>query len=42
MESLKVGSTCLELDMESSLGETAERRAGAQMGFSERYNAILS
>ena len=27
---------------ESNLGETAERRGGARMGLSERYDAILS
>ena len=27
---------------EDNLGETAERRGGARMGFSERYDAILS
>ena len=32
----------LALFFEGNLGETAERRGGARMGLSERYDAVLS
>ena len=45
--SFEVNQTCVQPDkhwhcLEGNLGETAEKRGGARMGLSERYDAILS